>query len=328
MCGSAKEEEKKGRFGMRKIALVLAVLLFASPAFAGVVIECTADSTEVTVSYDTNDLDPNLIRAVAIDVNVDNGAIIDSVSTFDPCYGIYPGSIDINDTNGTIDAVGSAVCDPVKYPDDTLGGVGTAGMTIEMGSLYVGAANAPGSDGDLFKFVIDMQGADDCNVILSLNSSRGGVVMEDTAVAADALLKGCSVSGECYAGQPDYDQWEAVEKPDCWCYPRQCEGDADGLKQGSAYLGYYYVGTDDIDIVSLGWKVKNSENAGRGILDLTVGGVPVACGDFDHQQQGSAYLGYYRIGTDDIDIMSLYWKEKEGSGNEPPAACQPGNRTP
>ena len=138
------------------------------------------------------------------------------------------------------------------------------------------------------------------------------------------------VSGgsECYLGQPDEAEWTEAGRPTCWCYPRQCHGDADGLSSGSYYLGYAYVNTADLDIMSLGWQVKDPPK-GSGILNQFVNGVPVACADFNHDKVGSYYLGYNRIGTTDLDLMSLYWLKREppkGSGT--PANCVPGNRIP
>ena len=54
---------------------------------------------------------------------------------------------------------------------------------------------------------------------------------------------------------PNYPDWVSVGRPDCWCYPRQCHGDADGLKQGSAFAGYMYVGTDDLAVLVDAWKI-------------------------------------------------------------------------
>jgi parallel beta-helix repeat protein len=42
---------------------------------------------------------------------------------------------------------------------------------------------------------------------------------------------------------PEYPLWVALGKPECWCYPRQCHGDADGMKNGR----YYWVGIPDLE---------------------------------------------------------------------------------
>jgi hypothetical protein len=103
---------------------------------------------------------------------------------------------------------------------------------------------------------------------------------------------------------PDYSEWLAVGKPDCWCYPRQCHGDADGLKQGSAFAGYMYVGTDDLNMLINAWKILDPPK-GPGLSGNQI------CADFDHDRQGSAFAGYMRVGTDDLNILIAYWKVLE-----------------
>jgi len=133
---------------------------------------------------------------------------------------------------------------------------------------------------------------------------------------------------ECYAGQPYYDDWVAFGSPECWCYPRQCHGDADGLAQGTLKLGFKYVDTWDLDIMSAGWQVKEPPK-GPGIAGLSAHGVPAICADFDHLAQGTLKLGFKRVDTWDLDLMSAYWQVKEPpKGTGTPADCLPGNREP
>jgi hypothetical protein len=106
------------------------------------------------------------------------------------------------------------------------------------------------------------------------------------------------------ATHPDYFEWLSVGKPDCWCYPRQCHGDADGLKQGSAFAGYMYVGTDDLDVLINAWKILEPPK-GPGLSGNQI------CADFDHDKQGSAFAGYMRVGTDDLNVLIAYWKVLE-----------------
>lgn len=133
---------------------------------------------------------------------------------------------------------------------------------------------------------------------------------------------------ECYAGQADYAQWSDANKPVCWCYTRQCHGDADGIRHGTGGItGYWYVGQPDLDIMSVGWLVKDPTK-GPGILNLKVNGVPVTCADFGHDRHGTGGVtGYWRIGQPDLDKMSLYWLVKEPTkGTGTPPNCLPGNR--
>ncbi len=131
------------------------------------------------------------------------------------------------------------------------------------------------------------------------------------------------LSPACFpSDHPDYDQWVMAGKPDCWCYPRQCHGDADGNKEGSPIGGYYYVGPGDIGVMVPGWMVREPPK-GPGISAAQ------ACGDYDHAMQGNIIGGYYRVGPGDIAIMVDTWMVKEPpKGPGIPSDCLPGNRTP
>ena len=170
---------------MKKLVLVLAVLMLVAPAMATVILTCAdTDCNEVTISYSVT-AETELVRAFALDITVDGGKVIKSVTAFDPNYRIYPGSIDINETTGKIDNAGSPVADDTEYPGVTLGGIDTNGVTLEAGSIYAQGddANTPGTSGVLC--VVTVSG--ECNLSITQNSPRGGVVMED-AVAVGAFV--------------------------------------------------------------------------------------------------------------------------------------------
>jgi hypothetical protein len=116
-----------------------------------------------------------------------------------------------------------------------------------------------------------------------------------------------------------YLDWLTYGKPDCWCYARQCHGDADGKKQGSAFAGYMYVSTNDLDVVIAAWQVKEPPK-GPGILTIPNG----ICADFDHKRQGSAFAGYMRVSTDDLSVLIGSWQVKEPpKGPGVPGDCVP-----
>ena len=127
---------------------------------------------------------------------------------------------------------------------------------------------------------------------------------------------------ECYGNQTNYAEWADAGKPDCWCYPRQCHGDGDGLKAGDSKNGYYYVGAADLTLLQGKWKVKNSPK-GPGLSGNE------GCGDFDHLKAGDSKNGYYRIGAGDLTILQGKWKVKESpKGPGVDANCVPNNKTP
>lgn len=191
---------------MKKLISILTVLLIAAPAFAAVTIECSqSGETEVTVTYNAT-AEGKLVRAFALDITVTGANIVDVNA--DPLgfgdgnmdYYIYPGSIDINDATGVIDYYGSAVADPCAYPYVPYGTLGADpnGATVEMGSLYVGAPNAPDATGTLMIVTVD---SNECCVAIAENPNRGGVVMEDGStpgIVSDGIClpAGCPCLGD------------------------------------------------------------------------------------------------------------------------------------
>lgn len=304
---------------MKKIIFALAVILLAAPAWASVDVNCTCDGDEVTVIFDArSETDPN-VRAFALDITVDSGAKITGASNFSSDFTIYPGSIDINGTTGDVDNAGSPIGDPCVY-GDTLGGVGTSGMTIEMGSLYVGEANAPDPCGVLLTFTV----TEDCTVTLAGNVSRAGsngVVKEDPCATPTVNLGTCEVTGlDCFVvDEPNDAQWASVGKPVCWCFDRQCHGDADGYPEGK--FNYWAAG-NDLTILKAAWSKPFPDING---VTATVGDppyeVPVICADFDRLPEGKFN---YRVGGNDLLILKDNWS----IANKPDPNCVPGGETP
>jgi len=96
-------------------------------------------------------------------------------------------------------------------------------------------------------------------------------------------------------GQPDatYNDWLTLGKPDCWCAPYHCDGDADGATQG---FQKYRVMSNDLGIVSANWKKLIDDAA----LD--------PCADIDHKPQG---FQKYRVMSNDLGIVIANWKKTD-----------------
>lgn len=110
---------------------------------------------------------------------------------------------------------------------------------------------------------------------------------------------------EClYTNAPFYDDWVAFGKPDCWCYARQCKGDATGTPDYNK-SGYWYVGTGDLNVLLSAWQVYEPP-AGPGILWI----LNAICADFDHKAQCNK-IGCWRVGTDDLNILLAHWQVLE-----------------
>lgn len=317
---------------MRKLSLLLAMLLFTSPALAAVRIVATPEGEAAAITYET---DGEKVRAFALDITVDKGAI-EAITDFvrgestaaNPGYGIFPANfgryIIVDPDSGEVATWDVNDYTPVADPCDpgALGGLGTGGITVEMGALYYPtddtSPNAPPNSGLLFKLTL----SEAANLSVTLNEIRGGVVLTDPEVAADVdlgLATGVAVGGSgdlLPPGHPDYAEWVAVGKPACWAYPRQCHGDTDGAKEGSEKSGFHYVGQKDLNVLLGAWQVK--EAPGPGIASIENG----ICADFARDLNGSDKAGWYRVGNSDLNILIENWMVKESpNGPGVPGDC-------
>ncbi len=300
---------------MRRIALILTALVLSAPAWADVEIRLTdLGDGVIEISYNATS-ETELVRAFALDIVATDGNIvaIDNYSIGDDNggYGIFPGNfaanITVNPTTGQVDSWGETGYTPIAPAGDpdALGQIPGPAITIEMGSLYDTAA--PSHTGVLCTITVDENVTKVC---VTGNAMRGNIVLEDASEATmagdvdEVCLDGCP---DCFPCEnPGYDDWVAFGKPSCWCYARQCRGDADGLKQGSAVLGYTYVSTNDLIRLANAWQIKEPPK-GPGILIVPSG----ICADFDHDKQGSAALGYVRVSTNDLIKLANSWQIKE-----------------
>jgi hypothetical protein len=180
-------KKRKGTI-MRKVVFVITVLILGVSASAAVRIIVENDGA---IKYET---DGEKVRAFALDVTVSKGTI-DDVTDFvvgestqaNPGYGIFPAAfsqfIEVDAETGEVITWDvndyMPVADPCDCPDDTLLGLGTSGITLEMGALYSPAddnsINAPGNTGTLCKLVL----SDAADVTVTTNACRGGIVLTD-----------------------------------------------------------------------------------------------------------------------------------------------------
>ena len=328
---------------MKRLILLVAVFSVAGPVLADVHISVEPNGGLANINYST---DGEKVRAFALDITVDAGAIIDITnyirgeSTAEkPGYGIFPANfgryIEVDAETGEVVAWDDADYTPVADPCDpgALGGLGTDGITIEMGALYYptddSSPNAPPNSGTLCTLVL----SEEANMIVTLNEVRGGVVLTNPEVVADvnvadanAVFVGSTTGGVPAPGtmavtgpgdllapsHPDYLEWVSVGKPACWAYPRQCHGDADGKVEGDAEAGLRYVGLVDLDVLLAAWKVKEPP-FGPGIASIQNG----ICADFARDREGDEATGFYRVGPTDLNILvenSLIKEAPDGPG--------------
>jgi hypothetical protein len=172
--------------------LIVAAIAIATPAFAAVTFDAEQldpNRKVVSIKY-SGPSDPN-VRAFALDISVDSGAVIGDIladSFFKGeglGYGIFPGRF-----RDYIDAANPNWVDINYTPvapggdPDAAGVLGSGAITIELGSLYV---NGPiPKSGTLCKLLISSS-AFDCNITIAANTTRGGVVNEDATAASTNL---------------------------------------------------------------------------------------------------------------------------------------------
>jgi len=295
---------------MRKVSLILAVFLFTVPALATVTINCAqvGTSNDVLVSYVVTG-ETKKVRAFALDITVTNGTITAVNDNINDWYTIYPGSIVIEGNSVVKD--GNAVADPNDLPSDTKGGIGTSGITIEMGALYSPPddAHGPNNADPLIRFTVT--GSGNSVVTIVENSSRGGVVMTDPNLDPAVVAPGCTVIRECFPScrTAEYNQWisASVNRPPCWCIKRQCHGDADNQFEAVKGKGNYYVHFKDMGVLLTAWNVREPPQ-GPGMAWPS----PSICADFD---RGAPEVvkgkGSYRVHFKDMGILLNYWNVRQ-----------------
>jgi len=304
---------------MRKIALTLALLMLATPAMAAVKIIVTDEGNfTAAIKYQT---DGEKVRAFALDVTVSAGTI-DKISDYKKGesvpgnigYGIFPANfaahITVDPATGEVQTWDVNAYTPVAPATDpgALGGLGTGGITIEMGALYSppedNSPNAPPTSGTLCKIKV----SGDTTVSVKENATRGGVVLTDPLVAPTVNLTGATavaVKGvvECFpTANSAYNDWVLLGKPDCWCAkPKgsgyQCDGDADNADSGG--INKFRVFTGDLNLIVANWRKKAA--------DATLN----PCADIDHKDSGG--INKFRVFTTDLNILVANWRKKDAA---------------
>jgi hypothetical protein len=182
------------------------------------------------------------------------------------------------------------------------------------------------------------------SITITENALRGGIVGTDgepMTVTGFPLVSSppldCMQLGGLNVGDPLYDDWVSVGKPECWCYPRQCHGDADGKSCGSYFTGLQYVCVPDLDVLAAAWLVKEPK-VGKdwpGIASITGPApyfIPGICADFARNKIGNSFYGFVRVAVPDLDAMSPHWLVKEPKVGKTwpgvPADCTPGTVVP
>jgi len=113
-----------------------------------------------------------------------------------------------------------------------------------------------------------------------------------TGVVWDFNTEAC-YNDPCTARQT---AWVTFGRPDCWCYKRNCRGDADGVRQLSAFWVY----TIDLTILRAGYNKTDAQ-----LMTIVSNGKPGICADFDRIKQVSSF----RVYTLDLGILRAYYNK-------------------
>jgi hypothetical protein len=303
---------------MRKIVSILAVPFLVGPAWADVAITLARlPENKIVIGYNAT-TESQLVRAFALDVTATGGTIVGiadyAVGDDNYGYGIFPANfsrcITVNPTTGEVDSWDDPNYTPVAPAGDpgALGGIGTNGVTLEMGSLY--DTNAPAKTGVLCTVTVSAGTATLC---VNGNAIRGNVVMEDGSEHIPVELcihidpPDCFPNTARYARQ--YADWVAYGMPVCWCRGMwgedisdtgpanykagdyQCDGDANTDRENP--LAKWRVSASDLSLVIANWKK------------------PIAtanpCADIKHDSENP--LAKWRVSASDLSRLISNWKK-------------------
>ncbi|AQT67069.1 hypothetical protein STSP2_00209 [Anaerohalosphaera lusitana] len=277
---------------MKKLAMCLVVLAMAVPTFAADVDFAFTDNGDGTgtLSWTINAPDTEIV-GMGLNVDATTGTV-DAVAV-DSFFDVF------------IDA---AYSDPTLYDGATAPGQlgtpvalqGSAGTTtLPNASFAISVGHLEGTTDGAGIVLTSGAGAEGQ---LDVNATRGGVVDQNGDALTTNLPIAFSIAqpGGFPVDHPDYDEWVAVGSPESWVTDYQCEGDADGAREGSPFTGYYQVGVEDLNILIAGWKDTDYVDPATD---------PWIAADFDHAEEGSPFTGYYRVGVEDLNILISNWKD-------------------
>jgi len=298
---------------MKKLILVLAILLVAVPAFAAPDVNLVqVGANKVEIRY--TGADPcALLRGIALRIDVCtpgdvceilNYKVGESNSITGRGYGIYPAKISIPaDFNDANIAWGNPLADQTD-PGAGDQELPSSSFVLEFGSLYSPVADKNQApiypDGNLCTLVVRCNGATtNLNIKMTDEDTyRGGVVLENgTTIDVNKTLPFTCAQPKCFADNNmadhnEYNTWVNWKEPNCWCYKRQCRGDADGKKSG-----LYWVAVSDLNLLKAAMSKTDT------VLRNKTNGI---CADFDHKKSG-----LYRVAVADLNILKAYMSKTE-----------------
>ena len=134
------------------------------------------------------------------------------------------------------------------------------------------------------------------NLYSSLEPNPVGMQAPDVSMDNDAdIVEVADNNSECMKDTaPEYVDWAAWDKPDCWCYRKQCRGDLNG----KSFFGKP-VTLSDLNMFKIPFNITDAE------LELIPNGI---CADLDH----APFFGK-RITISDVNIFKTYFNQPDAN---------------
>lgn len=303
-----------------KRMMAIMVLVVAVPAMAVVNFTATdAGSGKLQIAYTSPEGDAP--RGVALRISLSDGAMVDFAApvVVDPAFNTF---IDYAFSQGIAYTIGAG--HPLaKATEAGALTADAADFSVSMGVLDQTGAQKPGpvTTANLITLQLKSIPVAGTTVTITGDTLRGpasgvvGSVLTSNLPQTVVVMPGGAI--ECVKPTaPFFSDWVTFGKPNCWCYARNCKGDADGKTQGSAILGFTYVFSNDLNALISGWNVKEAPK-GPGIMSIP----NAICADFARDRQGSAILGFARVFSNDLNILIANWNIKEAPKGPGIADC-------
>lgn len=294
---------------MKKLVLAMLVAAMAVPAFAAVNINATDEGNGVLGLWYECTAD-EIIRGIALRIEADGNATIAGTSAavvlaVDEIDGKSFGFNTYMDYAFTVESVTAGLYEidaghPLAKADERgeLDSFPAGLFSVSMGALdQLGEQAGVGESGQLMTIKFDLTA--DAVISIAVDTLRGGVVgdgfeAEDVTVQASQTLIDGGVPECILPGHPDYAQWEMVGKPQSWCNPRQCYGDADGAQEQMG-KNLRWVGLADLGILAQGYNQAYS-------------GQDWIAADFSRSEEQMG-KNLRRVGLADLGILATYYNQ-------------------
>ena len=268
------------------------------------VVQVPASSTNAKISYVVNT--GNSPTGIALKASINAGVKVTGSSGQSANFNVNPDYAYNDPCNYTLGS-GHPLAEPCSPGPAS---VPSSEVSICMGIVDPCDSHGPAAD-DIITLTLDPCGALVATLTLAEDGYRGGVVGSplNTNLPQDFILN----FGGCYTG-PDTAQWQQVGSPPCWCYDRQCHGDADDLFAGKDSDGNReYVALSDLQVLGGGWG--EADSAG-GVVGAWI------CADFNHAFAGKDSDGNREwVELGDLQILGFWWGDVDCT--DPPPACGP-----